>query len=766
MKMLSVSFCLISLVLAKEACDVHSDSEDASLLQGKKSPIQGVILSTVESNATLGKAPNDTAEQIMGVSGNAMGDETAFFSGLLSNVVTIVAIFGAFGFLRMYYPLVYSFNVLEKTIPESACPDETYIGWLKVGFKVETDEELVKALGLDSVMMLEFINLALTMCLRIGVVGFCLLTPLHFFFGFGGPEIPSLSKIGMGNVINQHPWLYYVHAMFVVYVCWTVKTLIYEAQEKFLHRRFKWLKTLPHPRSRTVLVEGIPDEFTCEEKIREFFGLALGNDVVEEVITVKKTRKLQGMVAYREKAMDEKSQAEFQLEKNEKRPEHYVVNVGQVPQKVDSIEFYTEEVRKTEEAIREEYHRIIEESKKAGGVNCRNAFVSFKDRKSVELAKELDYESDAYTWVLSEPPDLEMVRWQELRLDDSYTETAQEFVGYACVFGLYAGFVPICLTITNLANSIHLPGVLNTFWASLAPTMGLTIFLSFLPTVLLLVIDNCYMLRSSSRAQEMLLRWYFWFQVIFVLLVTAVGNDFLDFCQDVARNPLSLFHLLADQLPKATHFYMNWVVVQWSTHALNLLRYINLSKFLGLKTIYTEEEAKTKSEPEDQDYYGFGSRSARWCINLLVGIVFGTLNPSIPLLEAVNFAISRVIYGYLIVAAETKKPDLGGNFWVMNLRHVLAGTILYCILMTGVFLDRAPTFVPAAVSITCLAFIIRSYIHFQYHFRWEALPFVEMMYKDKDMIAAAAEDPQESYEQPEMRHARSIAANANSPKRG
>ena len=26
-----------------------------------------------------------------------------------------------------------------------------------------------------------------------------------------------------------------------------------------------------------------------------------------------------------------------------------------------------------------------------------------------------------------------------------------------------------------------------------------------------------------------------------------------------------------------------------------------------------------------------------------------------------------VIYGYLIVAAETKKADLGGNFWVMNL---------------------------------------------------------------------------------------------------
>eukprot|EP00913_Durusdinium_trenchii_P027228 g25546.t1 len=283
-------------------------------------------------------------------------------------------------------------------------------------------------------------------------------------------------------------------------------------------------------------------------------------------------------------------------------------------------------------------------------------------------------------------------------------------------------------------------------WASLAPTMGLTLFLSFLPTVLLLVIDNCYKLRSSSRAQEMLLRWYFWFQVIFVLLVTAVGNDFWDFVKETMKR-------------------WNWIVVQWSTHFINLTRYINLSKYLGFSTVYTEEEAKKKAEPEDQDYYGFGARGARWCINLLVGIVFGTLNPAIPLLAAVNFVVCRAVYGYLIVAAETRKPDLGGNFWVMNmtlglalydrgdmLRHVLIGTMLYCILMTGVFLDRAPTVVPAAVSVTCLIWIIQSYNHFQQHFRWEALPFVEMMYKDKE--GQLQDEAEESFEQPEIRHAR------------
>ena len=38
-----------------------------------------------------------------------------------------------------------------------------------------------------------------------------------------------------GNVVIRHPWLYYIQALFVAYVCYTVKTLIYDAQEPFVN---------------------------------------------------------------------------------------------------------------------------------------------------------------------------------------------------------------------------------------------------------------------------------------------------------------------------------------------------------------------------------------------------------------------------------------------------------------------------------------------------------------------------------------------------
>merc|ERR1719263_332494 len=124
--------------------------------------------------------------------------------------------------------------------------------------------------------------------------------------------------------------------------------------------------------------------------------------------------------------------------------------------------------------------------------------------------------------------------------------------------------------------------------------------------------------------------------------------------------PMRTFKLLADTLPLASHFYLNFMVMQWVTHAMNLTRYVNLIKFLMLRMVCDSRSAKNLSEPEDQDYYGIGSRSARWTINLVIGIVFSSLCPLINVLCFVNFALTRLIYGYLIPFAETKKADLGG----------------------------------------------------------------------------------------------------------
>lgn len=171
------------------------------------------------------------------------------------------------------------------------------------------------------------------------------------------------------------------------------------------------------------------------------------------------------------------------------------------------------------------------------------------------------------------------------------------------------------------------------------------------------------------QAQQQLHTFYFWFNIVFVVLVTAIGRSFVEFVETLIAQPLSMFELFGSKMPTATHFYMNYLVLQWVSHSMNMMRYINMFKYFAFRKIFDEETARSMSEPEDQDFYGIGSRSTRWTTNLVISIVFSSISPLIALLGFVNFFICRALYGYLIPCAETRKPDLGGAFWVQKLRH-------------------------------------------------------------------------------------------------
>ena len=130
---------------------------------------------------------------------------------------------------------------------------------------------------------------------------------------------------------------------------------------------------------------------------------------------------------------------------------------------------------------------------------------------------------------------------------------------------------------------------------------------------------------------------------------------------------------------------------------MSLTRYIQVGKFLGFKRLFEEDVARAMSEPEDQDYYGMGSRSARFTSTLLIALIFGTLSPFMSLLAWVHFFICRVIYSYLLVWAETTKADSGGVFFVNQLKHTLVGLIFYTLLMSGVYVRRAPDYIPTGL---------------------------------------------------------------------
>merc|ERR1719329_1664283 len=183
------------------------------------------------------------------------------------------------------------------------------------------------------------------------------------------------------------------------------------------------------------------------------------------------------------------------------------------------------------------------------------------------------------------------------------------------------------------------------------------------------------------------------------------------------------------------------------THFMVLLRYMNLIKFRAFLHNHEEQEAKDMAEPEDQGYYGIGSRTARWSTMLCIGIVYGTLSPPVSLLSFMLFFWIRLVYGYMFVFAETKKSDLGGIFFVRALHNTWTSLHIYLILMLGVFTQRASSWGPVLIVAIAWGFVFQSQKKF-YEYKWERLPYPELTSGHK--VTHKVEELKGTYVQPEL----------------
>merc|ERR1712032_857869 len=125
---------------------------------------------------------------------------------------------------------------------------------------------------------------------------------------------------------------------------------------------------------------------------------------------------------------------------------------------------------------------------------------------------------------------------------------------------------------------------------------------------------------------------------------------------------------------------------------------------------------------EDQDWYGIGSRSARWINSMLIGLVYCQIQPILLVFVAINFAVCKVVYGYLLVFAQNRKSDKGGAIFQEQLSHLQLGLATYIVLMTGYLANRSNAIKipvplvgnfpmsPSIISFSSVFYLVRSYV--------------------------------------------------------
>lgn len=389
------------------------------------------------------------------------------------------------------------------------------------------------------------------------------------------------------------------------------------------------------------------------------------------------------------------------------------------------------------------------------------AFVTFKSRLEATMAARLcPYTADKAEWQLRRPPDPGDVIWTDF-LRDPVHEKALRVVGLCLIGMMFFLFLPTIGAIARYAkleNIIEIwPNARHFFensslakvWNGLAGAMALSLVLGFIPTILMLISHSCFKLRAAAWAQLHLQRWYFTFLLVFQLIVVSFTDTLYETMKLTVKDPLMIARGFSLGLCETTHFFLSIFVLQWASTSIEMLRIVQLFKYLAFKKVYdTPQEAAEKSEPEDQDYYGIGARNARYTSLFVMGVTFISLCPLMAVVAWINFFLIYLCIGYSVVFAETKKPDLGGEFWVQSLKHIQVGLIFYIAGMTGVLIARANDVGPGLVAGSAAIYMMESMVVFKDKFQWKTIPHMQMMSLDKEDM-----------------HPTDMAANACVPKR-
>lgn len=698
-----------------------------------------------------------------GLARNAAGDLPVFLSAVITNTLVALACGAAFSVLRRWFPQMYANNVRTKqeggleTAPFK--PADSLLGWIPAGLFV-TVEQAMATSGADAAMLLEFTGFCMKLLGVIGVPLLVVLSPLHYWCGGGVMKKigDRLGTIGLNNV-EKGSWLFLFHSFVVWYVVLATEHMVFVSMRRFLKLRFEWLEKLKLPRSTTVMVEGLPESLRSDEALAKHFGKFFPHEAVESACVVKNTQHLEATVAV---LKDKKLALEKALFQRRKRDE-----VGHKDEALGGRDLNAEirdleaEVASLEQEARRERDRILADASlpfdeqddgeaeggkvlvlnpRAGAVCSHCGFVTFTGEREAMLVMSARCSADTDEMVLSIPPEPMDIRYNDLQMSQAM-ERVLAVLGYAAIFGIFCSYMPFIVAISTLTRleqlekihffhmlKVHAP-TFATLLQGFFSTLGIVLFMSFLPTILMKIFNGCFRLKANAWAQLRLQVWYFWFLVVFVLLITAIGASLLSRIMYLVKHPTAVSGILADSLPTATHFYLNYVVMQWVVHAMNLTRYIQLIKFFIYRATLGEQRAVELAEPEDQEYYGVGARSARWSLDIVLALVFCSITPLITLVTFVNFLITRVVYGYLIVFAETRKHDLGGPFFVEQMKSVQFAVLLYILLMMGVFARRAATWLPVAVAGVALLRVLYGFKRF-YALAWEFLP-LDVVISDK-----------------------------------
>jgi len=180
--------------------------------------------------------------------------------------------------------------------------------------------------------------------------------------------------------------------------------------------------------------------------------------------------------------------------------------------------------------------------------------------------------------------------------------------------------------------------------------------------------------------------WYMAFQVIQVFLITTFASGAAAVATKIINDPGSATTLLAENLPKASNFYISYFIVQGlGIAAATVLNIGSLAMFTVVGKLLDKSPRKMFRRYVNLAGLGWGSLYPKFNNLAVIAITYSIISPLVLGFATIGFALVYLATRYNILYCLTNNIDTKGAAYAKALQQLMTGVYLGEVCLIGLF---------------------------------------------------------------------------------
>lgn len=677
------------------------------------------------------------------------------------NILTAFAFLLAFALLRIqpindrvYFPKWYitgerssprgARNFVSKFVNLNLKTYFTFLNWMPQALRM-SEADIINHAGLDSAVFLRIYILGLKIFVPMTVLALLILIPVNvssatLSFLKNELVVSDIDKLSISNVRAESIRFFFHIGLQYLFTIWTCY-MLYKEYDYVALMRLRFLASQQRRAEQfTVVVTNVPHVRgkSVSDTVDQFFQTNHPDHYLSHQ-AVYNANKYAKLVRRRERLQNWLDYNQLKLERHpEKRPTKKIGFLGLCGKRVDSIDYFKQQIKHLEKMLISERQKVIKDSKSILPV----AFVSFDSRWGAAVCAQTQQSKNPTLWLTDWAPEPRDVYWRNLAIT-FFSASVRRLVITLSVFALvFFYMIPIAF-VQSLANLEGLQRVapflrpvielkfIKSFLQGFLPGLALKIFLYILPTVLM-IMSKIEGYISFSMLERKAASKYYYFMLVNVFLGSIVtGTAFEQLHSFLHQSPTQIPRTIGVSIPMKATFFITYIMVDgWAGIASEILRLKPLVIF-HLKNMFlvkTERDRERAMNPGSVDY---PETLPSLQLYFLLGLVYAVVTPILLPFILVFFAFAYLVYRHQIINVYNQRYESVAAFWPHVHSRIIASLLISQLLLMGLLsTKKAASSTPLLVVLPILTIAFHNYCKRRFEPAFRKYPLEDAMAKD------------------------------------